>query len=183
MVSISGQYDNSMNSDMTGTSQSGPEKSTVLTDWFNFNGDFSWQIGQHSVQASGSTSLRHTTSKREGFSPINANESRARVSGNVKLPLGFSASSTMTVYFRRGYGLKELNTTDPIWNISLAYKPSKLPFTFRVEGYDMLHRLTNVNYAINAQGRTITYTNSLPQYIMFYVQYRFTKQPKKKSQE
>ena len=49
-----------------------------------------------------------------------------------------------------------------------------------LDGFDMLHQLSNVNYAINASGRTVTYTNALPRYIMLSLQYRLNIQPKKR---
>lgn len=49
-----------------------------------------------------------------------------------------------------------------------------------VDGFDLLHRLSNVQYAVTATGRTVTYTNTLPRYILASVQYRFSVQPKKR---
>lgn len=44
----------------------------------------------------------------------------------------------------------------------------------------MLRNLSNVQYSVNAQGRTETYINVIPRYIMFHVQYRLNLQPKKR---
>ena len=81
---------------------------------------------------------------------------------------------------RRGYGSPELDTTDPVWNARLSYTPAKSKWVIMLDGFDMLHQLSNVNYAVNAQGRTITYTNVLPRYVMLHAQYRINIQPKKK---
>ncbi len=48
------------------------------------------------------------------------------------------------------------------------------------DGFDLLHRLSNVNYAVTATGRTVSYTNTIPRYVLVSVQYRFSIQPKKK---
>lgn len=48
-----------------------------------------------------------------------------------------------------------------------------------LDGFDLLHRLSNVTYSINAQGRTVTYTNTLPRYVLFHVIYRIDVKPKK----
>lgn len=47
------------------------------------------------------------------------------------------------------------------------------------DGFDLLHSLSNVNYAVTASGRTVSYTNALPRYFMLSVQYRLSIQPKK----
>ena len=49
-----------------------------------------------------------------------------------------------------------------------------------LDGFDLLHKLSNVSYAVSASGRTVTYTNALPRYVMFSVQYRLNIQPKKR---
>lgn len=48
------------------------------------------------------------------------------------------------------------------------------------DGFDMLHQLSNVNYAVTASGRTVSYSNALPRYFMASIQYRFNRQPKKR---
>lgn len=48
------------------------------------------------------------------------------------------------------------------------------------DGFDMLHQLSNVNYAVNVSGRTVSYSNALPRYLLFSVQYRLSIQPKKR---
>ena len=81
---------------------------------------------------------------------------------------------------RRGYGVDYLDTTDPVWNVRLTYShPRYTRWVFMADGFDLLHKLSNVNYAVTATGRTVTYTNSLPRYLMFSVQYRLNLQPKK----
>lgn len=45
---------------------------------------------------------------------------------------------------------------------------------------DLLHRLSNIHYAINATGRTVTYTNTLPRYVLLTAQYRLNINPKKR---
>ncbi|MDE5827351.1 MAG: hypothetical protein K2H57_07260, partial [Duncaniella sp.] len=97
-----------------------------------------------------------------------------------RLPAGFGLNTDFILYTRHGYGMKELDTTDAIWNVRLTYTPRGGRWVFMADGFDMLHQLSNVNYAINAKGRTVTYTNALPRYMLLTVQYRFNKQPKKR---
>lgn len=48
----------------------------------------------------------------------------------------------------------------------------------RADGFDLLHQLSNVSYAVTATGRTVTVTNTLPRYILASVQYRFNINPR-----
>ena len=48
-----------------------------------------------------------------------------------------------------------------------------------VDGFDILGQLTGVTRIINAQGRTETYTNVLPRYVLFHAVWRLNRQPKR----
>ena len=48
-----------------------------------------------------------------------------------------------------------------------------------IDGFDILNNLNNISQVINSQGRTETYYNSLPRYVMAHIIYRFNKKPKK----
>ena len=79
-----------------------------------------------------------------------------------------------------GYGVKELDSTDAVWNMRLTFSPKRNNhWLFSIDGFDLLHKLSNVHYAVTATGRTVSYTNSLPRYMVFTVQYRLNIQPKK----
>ena len=98
-----------------------------------------------------------------------------------KFPAGFGASTDFTCYMRRGYGVENLDTTDPIWNLRVTYAPPRNShWVFMVDGFDLLHKLNNVDYTINEAGRMVSYTNALPRYVLFSVQYRLNIQPKKR---
>ncbi|MCM1355563.1 MAG: outer membrane beta-barrel family protein [Staphylococcus sp.] len=165
--------------DMIGVNLEEPQKSTVKSDNLTEKLSFSWQIGNQQISLNGSGTLRHTTSTREDFNAINAKHFSYGVNGQFRLPAGFGISTDFTFYARRGYGVKELDTTDAIWNLRLTYAPKRSHWVFMVDGFDMLHQLSNVNYAVNASGRTVSYTNALPRYVMFSVQYRLNIRPKK----
>lgn len=166
--------------DMIGT-DSAPVKSMVRTSTIGEKLNLTWQIGKQSLTLRGSVLNRHSTSSRAGFSTIDACHFNYGITGNFKLPAGFGISTDFTLYSRRGYGSPELDTTDAIWNMRVTYSNRSLKhWVFMVDGFDMLHQLSNVNYAVNAAGRTVTYTNALPRYILFSVQYRLNIQPKKR---
>jgi hypothetical protein len=51
--------------------------------------------------------------------------------------------------------------------------------TTKIEAVDLLAQVSQVRYEINAQGRTETWVNSLPRYVMLHLIYRFQILPKK----
>lgn len=109
-----------------------------------------------------------------------AKDFRYGIRGDFSLPLGFGLSTDLTVYTRRGYSDLSLNKTNFVWNARATYTILNGQLTFMVDGFDILHNLNNVFYSVNAQARTETYTNVLPRYVMFHVQLKFHKAPKKK---
>ena len=113
------------------------------------------------------------------FATINSQHYKYGASANFKLPAGIGLSTDFFFYKRVGYGVKELDTTDKVWNMRLTYTPKGGHWVFAADGFDLLHKLSNVHYAVTASGRTVSYTNSLPRYFMFTVQYRLNIQPRK----
>ena len=166
--------------DMIGVDLSAPELSKVASRNISEQLSLTWQIGKQSLQVKGLYSNRHTTSTRDGFNPIDADHYNVGFIGQFKLPYGLGISTDFNIYTRRGYGVRELDTTDAIWNMRLTWCPPRAKrWVFMVDGFDMLHQLSNVNYAVSATGRTVSYTNALPRYVLFSAQYRLNIQPKK----
>ena len=52
--------------------------------------------------------------------------------------------------------------------------------TLKLTAFDLLHRLSNKQYSINAQGRTETWNNCIPRYLMLSVAYKFNAKPQSK---
>lgn len=168
-------------SDMIGVNLESPALTKVKNRRLGENFKFSWKIGKANLGLRCDVSNRYTTSDQEGFSTLNATHITSGATAQVNLPAGFSFNTDFMLYTRRGYGVDYLDTTDPVWNIRLSYSPPKnTKWVFMVDGYDMLHTLSNVSYAVNAAGRTVTYTNVLPRYFLFSIQYRLNIQPKKR---
>ncbi len=167
--------------DMIGVDAAEPVKSSVETLWNEHNVNWNWDLGKkRTIGVSGKLSNRRTTSDRADFNAISATHASVTLRGQIDLVKGLALSTDFSIYMRRGYGSPELDTTDPVWNARLSYTPAKSKWVIMLDGFDMLHQLSNVNYAVNAQGRTITYTNVLPRYVMLHAQYRINIQPKKK---
>lgn len=167
--------------DMIGVNGQEPELSNVNNTTLSERLSFSWQIGKQSISLNGEFLNRHSYSSRPDFRTINANHFSYGIVANFKLPFNIGINTDFNVYTRRGYGVKELDTSDAIWNARLTWTPPKAKqWTLMLDGFDMLHQLSNVNYAVTASGRTVSYSNALPRYIMLSVQYRFHRQPKRR---
>lgn len=166
--------------DMVGLNSSEPARSTVSTRNLSQTLKLSWNIGRQTLTLKGNVLDRRTSSTRDGFSTVNATHINYGFIGQFTLPAGFGLSTDFSFYTRRGYGVKQLDTTDAVWNLRATYTTRGGRWVFTADGFDLLHQLSNVHYAINATGRTVTYTNTLPRYVLFTVQYRLNLLPKKK---
>ena len=96
------------------------------------------------------------------------------------MPWKLYLSTDFKVYSRRGYDDKQMNTDDFVWNLSLSRAILKGKLNFKLQGFDILHNLSNVTYTLNGQGRTETWHRTIPNYWMLHVQWKFHKNPKRK---
>ena len=94
--------------------------------------------------------------------------------------LELSVATDLRMYSRRGYQSEMMNTDDLVWNAELARSFFKEKLTLKFTAFDLLHRLSNKQYSINAQGRTETWNNCIPRYLMLSVAYKFNAKPKSK---
>ena len=80
---------------------------------------------------------------------------------------------------RRGYQQDEMNTTDWVWNAELIRSFIHGKLLAKLKAFDIMHELSSTSYAVNAQGRTETWHNSIPRYLMFSLSWKFNISPKK----
>ncbi len=141
---------------------------------------FTYTFGTNKVSASFSGTNNRYSSNLADFTNQNTWTFRTGVSLLYNLPANFQISTDFTVFNRRGYTDAALNTDNFIWNARLTYKALKGQLLLMLDGYDMLHDLSNVSYTMNAQARTETIRTVLPRYFMFHLQWRFNHIPQKK---
>ncbi len=122
--------------------------------------------------------MQNYSSKMEGFKNFTAGDFNYGLRGIVKLIANFQLSTDFTIYSRRGYTDRQLNTNNFVWNARLSYVIPKTGLTFMADGFDILHDLSNISYKINAQARTESYYTVLPNYFLFHVQWTFNRKPK-----
>lgn len=131
------------------------------------------------ISFDGGFKYRRTRSEAEMFDSFNAYEFNYGVNGYANLPAGFSFTSSLTMYSRRGYSQSSMNDNRLIWNANIFYTILKGALTFSVTGHDMLGQIKNISYDINARGRTETHVTTLPRYVTLSVQYKFDFKPKR----
>ena len=180
-VSSTTEADHSTYADMIGTDVDTPEPRKVRTLRLRERASFSWQIGRQNLKLFADFTSRRTTTPDPAFRDINARHYIAGFTGQFKLPAGFGIGTDFTMYCRDGYGMSQIDDTNLIWNARVTWTPPRAKaWTIMADGFDMLHQLKTINYAVTASGRSVSYTNALPRYFMLSVQYRFNRQPKKR---
>ena len=125
----------------------------------------------------------NATSRREDFTTVNAADFNYGLTAQIEMPWSMQLSTDITVYSRRGYEDKTMNTDDFVWNARLSKRAMKGHLTFILDGFDILGNLSNVTRTLNAQGKTETYRDVIPSYIMLHAIYSFDIKPKKRQGE
>ncbi|MCM1504763.1 MAG: hypothetical protein NC127_06165 [Muribaculum sp.] len=166
--------------DLIGEDASIPTKNRVGNVMFSENLELSYKFDKNLIALNGKGRLSHFTSGQTNFKNFTARDFHYGLKGNFVLPSGFGLSTDLTVYTRQGYSDSSLNKTNFVWNARASFTMLKGQLTFMADGFDILHNLNNVLYSVNAQARTETHTNVLPRHVMFHVQWKFHKMPKKK---
>lgn len=84
------------------------------------------------------------------------------------------------MYSRRGYNLSSMNDDELLWNAMVSYPLIKGKMVMKLQAFDILRQISKVNYQVNAQGRTESWRNTIPRYIMLSFAYNLTKGKKHK---
>ena len=137
-----------------------------------------YNLGKSSIGLNVKAQHDRFTSNLADFTQQNTWTVSSGVNATLELPANFQLSTDFTVYNRRGYTDQALNTDNFVWNARLTYRALKGNLLLMLDGYDMLHDLSNVSYTVNAQARTEAYRTVLPRYFMFHVQWRFNSNKK-----
>lgn len=169
------------NPDYVGTtSLADATKETIHNFSLNQDFRFKWGIAPgYSLGINISAAWYRATSSREDFTSINALDLHPGLVANLRLPGNIDLSTDFSCTRRFGYEDSALNTTDWTWNLKIERAWLKGKLTTRIDAYDILNSINNVNVRINSLGRTETWTNSMSRYVLFSLAWRFTVMPKK----
>lgn len=137
----------------------------------NLNLNYKFSNGSN-VSVGGGPNWTHATSDREGFNTVNAVNYNYYVNAIIELPANIQIRTNLHYEARRGYDEKAMNTDQWLWNATISKSIMKGKFTFKLSAVDILGQIDPVRLNVNAQGRTETWTNTLPRYVMFTAQWR-----------
>lgn len=143
-----------------------------------------YRKGNYSVSANAEADYAHANSTRPGFMTINTIDFSYGLSSNLKFKHGYSYDMDLTMHSRRGYEDKTMNKNSLVLNasISKAFFKSQC-LVVRITGHDILQQLDNIYRSVNAQGRTETWYNTQPSYVLGTLSYRLDMKPRKKGGE
>ena len=130
----------------------------------SLDGKFSWQ---------------HSGSGTSGVSSTNVYTYNYGFSGQYKFPLQIQFATTLSMYCRRGMSDKSLNTNNLVWNASISRSFIKGKMICRLEGFDILHQLTQIQYNVSSNGNSSTWNNCIPSYFMLHLSYKINLTPGK----
>ncbi len=183
---IDATYDHSVDFDIINTSDDYDDEMdytslSTVNNWMLHNRlQLQYQCGDLSTTFSGNITWRNSTGDRQGFVTINAFDFDYGASLTCTIPwVKVSLGTDIRMFSRRGYYSDMMNDNHLVWNAQLSRSFLKNKLTAKVQAFDLLHQLSNTQYSINAQGRTETWNNSIPRYVMLTLQYKFSKMPKK----
>ncbi len=117
----------------------------------------------------------HSASERNSFITINACDFDYGCTAQIELPWQMKASTDLTMYSRRGYSDKSMNTNELVWNARLTKSIFNSRLQIHLDALDILGNLSNVRRSIDAQGRTETFYNVIPSYAVLHLAWRFNK--------
>ena len=140
-----------------------------------------WKIGEHTLGLKLDGNFRNSRSPRTDFEKLHAFYFSNGMTALLKLPWKMELSTDFSAFTRTRYNDPSINGTEWVWNARLTRPFLKGRLLCVIDGYDLLAQRSNITRVIDAQGRTETYTNSLPRYVLFHFIYRFNKLPQKNS--
>ena len=150
-----------------------------------------WTLGEHlkleyqkdklTIAVSGNIEYRRSTGDRQNFQRINAFDFDYGTTLRYTIPwLDLNLATDLRMFSRRGYYSEMMNDDHLVWNAELTRSFIKGKLTAKLQAFDLLHQLSSTQYNVNAQGRTETWQNCIPRYLMFTLAYKFTQKPKSK---
>lgn len=149
-------------------------RSVVHTLWSTGEFELGYNRNNISFTLLGGGGFNRATSKRSSFTTISVGEFHYGFSFKSPRLWGFQLSTDLKMYSRRGYENPQANTNELIWNARL-HRSIGEKWSIELEGFDILHRLSNTTQTINSQGHFEIFKNVIPAYFMLKCRYQFTK--------
>lgn len=171
-------YNHITSADLIGQDGSALTRSKVFDNNVDYRLNCTYSFPRVKVGLNFNGRFARYTSNRTDFINQNTWNFNTGLNAVANLPANFQLSADLTMYNRRGFTDEALNTDNFVLNARLSKSILNGTMIFMLDGYDILHDLSNVSYTVNAQGRTETYRTVLPRYFMLHVQWRFSHTPR-----
>lgn len=131
----------------------------------------------YSWRASVNAQWTHARSNR--YAKLDALNISYDLQGGIPLPGDLQLNTRLTLYSRYGYQNDRFNTSQLIWSANLSRSFLNGLMDVRLEAFDLLNKMSNYSYAVDAQMQTETYRNVLRRYVMLNLTFRLNREPKK----
>ena len=137
-----------------------------------------YDFKKHTIGVNGGINREHSSSTKQDFSPFDITTFIYGAKCRFLLPYNIEVSSDLKMYSTRGFDYREMNTDQLVWNARISKSLMKGSLIFALDGYDILGKVKSISYYVNGQGRTETWVNSIPSYVMLSLRWNFTKKPR-----
>lgn len=133
-----------------------------------------------SLGAFAKVNARNSNGTAENFTNANTYDYKYGVSLQYTLPvINVTMGTNVDLLTRSGYQDAAMNRTDWMWNAQLSRSFLKGRITAKLQAFDILRQVSNIQHRINAQSRVETWTRCIPSYYMATLAFKLSKKPKK----
>ena len=112
------------------------------------------------------------TGSRDDFMATNATTYFATAKVMVKLPLGFELTNNINEMKRTGFNDDSMNDNSLVWNARLSKTFLKGALSVNLDAFDILGQISQTQVVMDSQGRTETWANTLPRYVLLHCSYK-----------
>ena len=117
---------------------------------------------------------------RQIFTDVKSWDIAYGIRSRFKFVWDIDFNTDLMMFTRCGYNDKSLNESNLLWNVHFSRSIlNNKKLILKLDGIDILHNLSNVRVVMNEQGRTETWYNTLPNYMIVRLVYLFSKKPSK----
>ncbi|MCM1117396.1 MAG: outer membrane beta-barrel family protein [Pseudoflavonifractor sp.] len=156
-----------------------PTRSSVLSQLVRPSVNITCRIPSGSSLTIGfQTVIASQHSARQGFNNMTWREYWPYLRAFIKMPWKMELNTQFNPYLRRGYSDKSMNTSEYVWNATLAKTFSRPGLTVKLVAHDILGSAKHVYTSVNAQGHSETWRSTMPRYVMATLAYRLDLKPR-----
>lgn len=161
---------------ITITEQSYLPTKSVVNNWSAYQRVASQlSLTKFTISVSASVLYNAARAKKDYFINQDVWSYQYGITAKATLPWDIKLSTDLKVYGNHGFADPAGNKDKLVWNARLSRSIKNPNLTFVIDGFDMLHQLSNRSFTINSQGRTEIYRNALPSYFLAHVIWHFNK--------